>query len=246
MSTSPTFAEKLRSGAVAVGTLVSFSDPTITELLAGSGFDYIWIDMEHGPLDIETVQAHIMAAELAGTTALVRVPQNEPVWIKRALDAGAAGIVAPMVGTAAEARQLVAACRYPPQGIRGYGPRRPARYGRAGGPDFCANANSSVLAIAQIEHIDAVDQLAEIVQTAGLDAIMIGPTDLSGSLGVLPQVGHPDVVATIERIIAITQQHQMPVGLFVGRRCRNGTVICQAGYSVGRAGRGLSAPDAGR
>lgn len=209
------FGEKLRSRTPAIGTIVNFTDPTVSELLAQAGFDFIWLDLEHGGLDITTVQLHIMAVELGGTTPLVRVPANDPVWIKRVLDAGAAGVIAPMVHTAADAANLVAACRYPPLGIRGYGPRRPSRYGRSGGAALVQAANQEILAIAQIEHVAALSELAAILQTPGLDSIFIGPTDLAVSMDRAGQVQHPEVQAVIAQIIAAAQARHMPVGLFV-------------------------------
>lgn len=207
---------KFRTGTPAIGTMVTSSDVAIAELLAQSGFDFIWLDMEHAPLDIEHIQAHIMAIELSGATALVRVPGNDPVWIKRVLDVGAAGVVVPMVNTAAEAQQLVAACRYPPNGIRGYGPRRVSRYGRRTGAEFVAAADRSVLAIAQIEHIDALQEVEAIVQTPELDAIFIGPVDLAMSMGYADETQHPQVQAAITQIVTTAKAYRMPVGLFVG------------------------------
>ena len=135
---------KLQAGEPVLGAAVSVSDPTITEALADS-VDFVWIDQEHNPLSMGEVQGHIMATKGAPATPIVRVPWNDHVMIKRVLDAGAAGIIVPMVRTAAEARRAVEACLYPPAGIRGYGPRRPSNYGRHGGVDFVREANASVI-----------------------------------------------------------------------------------------------------
>jgi 2-dehydro-3-deoxyglucarate aldolase/4-hydroxy-2-oxoheptanedioate aldolase len=211
------FRERLQRGAVALGCIVSFTDPAVSEALAGGGLDFVWIDMEHGGLGIETTQRHIMAAQLAGASALVRVPWNDPVLIKPVLDAGADGVIVPLIRTPADARNAVAACRYPPEGVRGFGPRRPANYGRRGGPDFCQAANRHVMVIPQIEHIDAVRSLDEILETPGVEAVMIGPNDLSGSLGLLGQTGHPEVVRAIETVIEKARRHRVFVGIAVGR-----------------------------
>src|SRR5437868_4013098 len=148
-----TFADKLRQKPPCLGTCITFTDPTVTEALCGV-FDFVWIDMEHNALSLEAVQGHIMATKGSETTPIVRVAWNDPVLIKPVLDIGAAGIIAPMVRTAEETRRLVAACRYPPEGIRGFGPRRPSNYGRDGGAEFCKSQNESIMTIAQVEHTD--------------------------------------------------------------------------------------------
>ena len=210
------FRQRLRSGAVAIGCVVSFTDPAVSEALAGAGLDFLWIDMEHGGLGVETVQAHIMAAQLAGVTPLVRVPWNDPVLMKPVLDAGAEGVIVPLIRTPADAQRAVAACRYPPDGVRGYGPRRPSNYGRRGGPDFCRAANQHVMVIPQIEHIDAVRSLDDIIQTPGIEAVMIGPNDLSGSMGLTAQTGHPEVVRAMEAVITGARRRGVFVGIAVG------------------------------
>lgn len=206
----------MRQGDVCLGSIVSFSDPTVSEALGSAGLDFLWIDMEHGPMGIETVQAHVMATELTGAAPIVRVPWNDPVLIKPVLDVGAAGVIVPMVRTAADVQQAVAACRYPPGGIRGYGPRRPSRYGREGGPSFCAHANESIVTIVQIEHVDAVRNVDGILAVPGLDAVLIGANDLSGSLGVPGQADHPEVLQAIDTVIDKARRKGVFVGLPVG------------------------------
>ena len=210
--TGDRFRERLRRGEVALGAAVSFGDPTVSELLGGA-LDFVWIDMEHGALSIEAVQAHVMAAQLAGTVPLVRVAWNDPVLIKQVLDVGAAGIIAPMVRTAEEARLLVSACRYPPQGIRSFGPRRPSNYGRIDGPTVCRTENERVFTVAQIEHVDAVNALDEILTTAGLDSLVLGPNDLSASMGLPAQRTHPTVLEAIESVVTRARAAGMLVGI---------------------------------
>src|SRR5215510_13467148 len=127
------FVEKMREGKICIGTAVSLSDATVSEALS-TVFDFVWIDMEHNPLSLSDVQAHIMATKGSECTPIVRVPWNDPVLMKPVLDIGAAGIVVPFIRTVEDAKLAVAACRYPPEGIRGFGPRRPSNYGRLGGP----------------------------------------------------------------------------------------------------------------
>jgi 2-dehydro-3-deoxyglucarate aldolase/4-hydroxy-2-oxoheptanedioate aldolase len=205
------FRDKLRRGQVCLGTSITFSDPTVTEALCNV-LDFVWIDMEHCPLSLEAVQGHVMATKGADTAALVRVAWNDPVLIKPVLDLGAAGVIVPFIRTADDARRAVEACRYPPEGIRGYGPRRPSNYARMGGRDFCEAANASVLVNVQIEHADAVRNIEEIVAVGGLTSVVIGPNDLSASLGYTGQPGHPRVQEAIDGVIGRARK----AGVFVG------------------------------
>lgn len=149
------FREKMSRGEVCIGTAITFYDPAISESLAGD-FDFIWIDAEHNAMSLETIQLHLMAVRGTTTFPVVRVAWNDPVLLKPVLDIGAPGVVVPLIRTADDAKLAVSACRYPPEGIRGYGPRRAARYGRDSGPEYCRQANESIMINVQIEHIDAV------------------------------------------------------------------------------------------
>lgn len=209
------FIKKMRQGEIALGTAVSYNDSTITEALCNV-FDYIWIDTEHNPLSLEAVQGHIMATKGTDVTPIVRVPWNDPVLIKPILDIGAAGVIVPFVRTAEEARQAVAACRYPPEGVRGYGPRRPSQYGLLGGPEYCQAANESIITIIQVEHIDAVNNLDEILAVPGLTSILIGSNDLSGSMGYMGQPRHPEVLKAIDTVIEKTRKTDVFVGIAIG------------------------------
>ena len=200
MENAKKFREKLRRGQVPLGCGVSFTDPTVSELFSHV-LDFVWIDMEHNALSLETVQAHIMATKGSDAAALVRVPWNDPVLIKPVLDIGADGIIAPLVRSAEEVRLAVAACRYPPEGIRGFGPRRPIQYGRTGDADYCRRANEEIISIVQIEHIDAVNVIDEIVKVSGLTAIVIGANDLAGSMGHMGNPQHPEVQSAIESVV---------------------------------------------
>jgi 2-keto-3-deoxy-L-rhamnonate aldolase RhmA len=206
--------DKLHNGKTCVGAAVTFSDATVTEALCNY-LDFIWVDMEHVPYSLETVQAHIMATKGTDVAPIVRVAYNDANIIKPVLDIGAAGVIAPMVCTAEEAARLVAACLYPPQGIRGFGPRRPANYGLSMTPDFCQKANASVFPIAQIEHKTAVANVDAILATPGLAAVMIGPFDLSGSMGYPAQPNHPKVLEAIEHVIERARNAGVVVGMGV-------------------------------
>jgi len=210
-----TFVDKMRQGQVCVGTVVTFSDATVSEALS-TVFDFVWIDMEHNPLTLGDVQAHIMATKGSDCTAIVRVAWNDPVLIKPVLDIGATGIVVPFIRTVEDAKLAISACRYPPDGIRGFGPRRPSNYARLGGPEFCKAANEAMLTILQVEHMDAVNNLDGILDVPGIAAIMVGANDLSGSLGVMGQPRHPDVLRAIDVVLDKCGKAGIPVGVAVG------------------------------
>lgn len=206
------FIEKIRLGDVCLGTGISFTDPTVTEALCDL-FDFVWIDMEHNALSLESVQGHIMATKASRTVPLVRVPANDPILIKPVLDIGAAGVIVPMVRTAQEAALAVQACRYPPQGMRGIGPRRASNYGRSLGTDFFKNANEEILTMVQIEHRDAIENLDQILAVPHLSGIAIGRADLSASMGYTGQWDHPEVVRVVESVIDKALRTSLLVGM---------------------------------
>jgi len=212
MPTLDPFCEKMLRGEVCFGTAITFNDPAITELLAGE-LDFVWIDAEHGPLTLETIQSHLMAVKGTSAFPLVRVAWNDPVLIKPVLDNGAPAMIVPLIRTAEEAALAVAACRYPPKGIRGFGPRRASRYGRDTGPAFCQAADESIMVNVQIEHADAVKNLDAILATDGLSGIVIGPNDLAGSMGHIGRYDHPDVQKAIDVVIKRARAANKFVGL---------------------------------
>jgi len=205
--------KKLQAGCTCLGTFIYSTDPCETELLCGSGFDFLIIDSEHTAAGIETVQQHIMATKGTGVAAIVRVPWNDPVRIKPVLDAGADGILVPLIKTAEHARQAVEACLYPPLGVRGWGPRRPNNYEREDVKSYVQQAHENLVVWVQIEHEDALRNVDEIVRTPRLDGVFVGPADLSASLGVLGEPEHPKLLQAIERVISAGQAAAMPVGL---------------------------------
>jgi 2-keto-3-deoxy-L-rhamnonate aldolase RhmA len=192
--------QRLRDGATAVGAFLSLTDPAVAEILAGAGYDWVWIDTEHAPWSPRDLQTALMAFERTATVPIVRVAWNDPVRIKLALDAGAEGIVAPMVRTVAEAEALVSACRYPPDGTRGFGPRRASGWGR-GIERYMAQANEAILVVPQIEDWRTAEIIDGVLAVPGIDAVAIGPNDLSGTVGALRQHDHPRVKAAIDRVL---------------------------------------------
>lgn len=215
MEAARRFREKLRGTNVCLGTYITFCDAAVCEALAPL-FDFLWIDMEHTPVTLPDVQAHLIAMRASCTAALVRVAANDPNLVKPVLDMGADGIVIPLVRTADDVRQAVAACQYPPAGVRGFGPRRAADYGRIAAEEYCRAANETVICIAQIEQAEAVENLDAIMAVPGLTSLIVGPNDLAASLGYTGQPGHPEVVKTIEGVVARARTAGMPLGLAVG------------------------------
>jgi 2-keto-3-deoxy-L-rhamnonate aldolase RhmA len=209
------FSEKLARGDVCLGTAITSSDPTVVEAVAPD-LDFLWIDTEHTAMSLQSVQGHLMALKGTGCASLVRVPWNDPVLIKPVLDIGADGIIVPMVSTAEEAAKAVAACRYPPDGIRGFGPLRPLNYGRLDAAQFVQDANDSILTIVQIEQAEAVANIDEILAVPGLNSIAFGPQDLSASMGYRTQPRHPEVLKAIETVIEKARKVNIPVGISVG------------------------------
>jgi 2-keto-3-deoxy-L-rhamnonate aldolase RhmA len=199
---------RLRAGEVTLGAWISFAESAVAEIMAGTGFDWILIDTEHAPFSPEGLQTVLMAFNGRESVPIVRVPWNNPAIIKQALDLGAGGVLVPMVNTADEARAAVAACRYPPEGIRGFGPRRASDYYRRVA-EYVASANDSVIVALQIEHIEAVKNVADIVAVPGIDVICLGPNDLSGSMGLLGQIEHPSVVEAITRVLEEAARHRI-------------------------------------
>jgi 2-keto-3-deoxy-L-rhamnonate aldolase RhmA len=212
MPTLDPFREKMLRGEVCFGTAITFTDPTITELLADE-LDFVWIDAEHNALSLESVQLHLMAVKGTPAFPLVRVTWNDPALIKPVLDIGTPGVIVPLIQTAEDAAKAVAACRYMPRGVRGFGPRRASRYGRDGGPEYCARADASIMVNVQIEHAEAVKNLDAILATDGLSGIVIGPNDLAGSMGYAGRPDHPEVQKSIDTVIARARAAKKFVGV---------------------------------
>ena len=208
--------KKMENNELLFGTLATSGTPILTEALAQCGFDVLWLDMEHTGIGLESLINNMIAARSGGTVAWVRVPWNDPVLIKPVLDMGADGIIFPFIRTAEEAQLAVASCTFPPDGIRGYGPLRALDYGRISQETFVTHTFRDCQRIIQIEHIDAVHNLREIACVDGIDGFIVGPNDLSASIGRLGQLYCPEMIALYREIGAILRDAGKCAGIYVG------------------------------
>lgn len=202
---------KWKAGEPTAGLWMRLTDPTIADLVADVGFDWLIFDAEHVAFDFQTLQTLFIALKGSSTVPLVRVPANERVFIQRVLDIGAGGVLVPHVSSAADARAAVAACKYPPAGLRGTGPRRPGRYGRFE-QEYIATANEHTIVLVMVETVEAVSNIDEILAVDGLDGIVLGPVDLATRMGLFGNFGDPRVQEAIETAIAKARAAGVPFG----------------------------------
>ena len=198
-----------------VGTWIMSASPIVAEAIGCAGFDWGVIDMEHTPLDMMEVVHMLQALSATRLVPVVRVPWNDNVNIKRVLDAGAATLLVPFVQNADEARAAVAATRYPPDGIRGMaGMSRASRFGTT--PNYLTTANTLVSVIVQLETAAAIEQLEDIANVDGVDALFIGPGDLSATMGHVGQLTHPEVIALTTQAVRRAKALGKPIGTVGG------------------------------
>ena len=228
----------VQSGRPAIGAWAALSDPRAAEIMAEAGLDFLLFDQEHGPGGPADLIPQLMALKGTGTGSIVRIPSNDPVYIKKVLDIGIDAVMVPMVESAEAARAVVAACRYPRRGQgsggggRGYAVPliRASRYGL----DLAAyenEANERLFVIVQIESAEGVARVDEIAAVPGIDCLFVGPNDLAGSLGHFGDTGHEEVTAAIATIEGAARRH----GKILGAIPRGGVTaadLIAAGYSI--------------
>jgi 2-dehydro-3-deoxyglucarate aldolase len=202
---------ELKAGRVVVGTWLTMAHPSIAEILAISGFDFIVVDMEHSVVELSSLPSLFLAMEAHDVVPLVRVGENDDALIKRVMDAGACGVIVPMVNSAEEARAAVDAVRYPPRGRRGVGLSRAQGYG-PGFEEYVKKAGDEALVVVQIEHERAVSNLEAILGVDGVDAFIVGPYDLSASMGAPGDLERPEVSKALERIRETGRRLGVPGG----------------------------------
>ncbi|HTV22320.1 MAG TPA: 2-dehydro-3-deoxyglucarate aldolase [Polyangiaceae bacterium] len=237
----PPIPNRFRQALVArerlIGCWASLASPVSTEVLGYSGFDWLLIDGEHAPNDLTTIMQQLMTLKDSPSAAVVRPQWVEPVLLKRLLDLGVYNFLMPFVESAEQAALAVAATRYPPQGIRGIAlAQRSNRFGHV--PDYFERINDNISVMVQIESRPAVDAVEEIVRVDGVDALFIGPSDLSASLGHLGKPTHPEVQSAIQHVLDVAQAHGKPVGVLSGveAECRRyldlGMTVVAVGMDV--------------
>ena len=204
--------EVWKNGGTAIGIFIfTRLDPVAVEALAKAGYDYICIDLQHGLMSFDDAVGMLQALAVSDVTPVIRVPSNEPSIIGRVLDAGALGVIIPMVNSPEEAARAVAACRYAPDGIRSFGP---VRAGIVYGKTYATEANSGVICIPMIETSHAVSRVDEIIAVPGVDAVYVGPTDLSLTYGLAPLLDNAEPFATaLTKIVAAGGKHQVVAGI---------------------------------
>lgn len=216
MRTNPV-KERLQRGGQALGVHITQPSPAVAELLGLAGFDYILIDLEHGPITIETAENMIRASDAVGVPAFARVPANMPHLILRLLDVGALGLLIPHIRTVADLRQVVEAAKYYPLGERGMSMPRSGWYGQTpDAGDYYESANRETLLMAMVEHVEAVQHIDDLLEVEGIDCFFVGPSDLSQAYGVPGQRNHTLVREAAEYVLAQVRAHGKIAGIAAG------------------------------
>ena len=193
---------KLQRRQLTLGSWITLAHPAIAEIMSRAGFDWLAVDLEHSVITIREAEELIRIVALSGICPLVRLSANDPVQIKRVMDAGAHGVIVPMVNSVSDAEKAVKAVRYPPEGMRGVGLARAQGYGSSF-ERYREWVNQESVVIAQVEHIESVNNLEAILAVDAIDGFIVGPYDLSGSLGVPGQFDHPSMAKAMDRIKSV-------------------------------------------
>lgn len=209
-----TLKNKLENKELTIGSWITLGHPSIAEIMVKAGYDWLTVDMEHSAITLHQAQQLIQVIELSGCSPLVRVGKNDPNLIKRVMDAGAHGVIVPMVNSVEDAKVAVSSVKYPPNGTRGVGLARAQDYGKSFEKYKKWNDEESIV-IVQVEHIKAVENLEDILSVDGVDGFIIGPYDLSGSLGVPGQFDHPDFVEALEKVKEVSKRLDALAGFHV-------------------------------
>ena len=225
--------QRLRAGRPAFGSLLNIGDPLVAEQMASVGFEWLLVDTEHGPIDLSTLATMFAAITRYPVAPLVRVPALSEQHVKRVLDAGAWGVLAPNVRTREEAELLVAACKYPPAGVRSLGAGRFSLSFKTDPQTYFARANDEILVIVQIEHHEAVKNIDAILSVPGVDALYVGPNDFCASLGLAPSLEppHREFTEAMQVVFAAARRHGVAAGIHcattdtVNRRIREGWTL---------------------
>lgn len=223
--------EKLRNNQLSIGSWITLAHPAIAEIMADAGFEWLVVDMEHSVITIREAEELIRVISLKGVTPLVRLTSLDVNQIKRVMDAGAAGIIVPMVKTVEEAKMAVRAVKYPPLGIRSVGLARAQGYGTCF-DEYAQSINEQSIVIVQIEHIEAINNLEGILSVDGVDGTIIGPYDLSGSMGKPGRFNDQDVLDKLKQYEEISKKLCKSLGYHVVQPAHNSVIQkIEAGYT---------------
>jgi len=204
----------LKEGKSAIGTFASINSPDLVEIMGLTGFDFVIIDAEHGPMNAETTMNLIRAAQLHNMTPIVRIRENSETVILKHLDVGAHGIQVPQINNSEDAKLLVQRAKYSPQGKRGVAMPRSADYGLYPIMDYFDKSNEQTMIIAHCENITALESLEDIAKTPGIDVIFLGPFDMSQSMEISGQVKHPRIEEAAQRVLDICKKYNKVPGIF--------------------------------
>jgi 4-hydroxy-2-oxoheptanedioate aldolase len=231
---------KLLAGRKVIGCWSMIGSPVVTEILGLAGFDFLLLDQEHGLGDPTSLVGQLQAINTTPATSVVRVPWNDHVYLKRVLDAGVEGVMIPSIETAEEARAAVAACHYPPRGRRGAASSSARASGYGTAPDYLASCAENLLVVLQIESAKGVENIDAILAVEGVDVMFIGPHDLSGTVGHLGDLKHPEVAKLIARAEERILASGRPMGTVPHPGCtamdmfQRGYAFVNAGSDIGR------------
>jgi len=205
----------LKNG-ISLGTWIQIGHPAVTEILSRMGYDWICVDLEHGAIDLETMIHLFRAIEANDSVPMARLPMNDPIWIRRCLDAGAKGLIIPMINSAEEIESAIRCAKYPPRGTRGYGYSRANDYGMSF-DEYIKSANETTAIIAQIEHKEGIENIDAILEVENIDGVFIGPLDLSGSFGKSGQLDCPEMKSALTRYLEACRRHKKCAGTHIVR-----------------------------
>ncbi|MDM8549899.1 aldolase/citrate lyase family protein [Desulfobacterales bacterium HSG2] len=222
------FKKRLTRGDLLIGTIITLPSPEIAEIFCLAGFDWLFVDLEHSALSIKDAQVILQAA--SKIPCVIRVASGEEVWIKKALDIGASGIIVPQIRTTEEAEMSVRLCKYPPEGIRSVGISRAQQYGQ-NFQEYVASANDETAVIIQIEHIDAVNDIENILGISGIDGLFVGPYDLSASMGKTGHITDTEVQNAILHVKNCAERAKIPLGIF-GATAEAVNPYIRSGYTL--------------
>lgn len=202
--------KKIQEGQIVTGYTATSSDPAICELIGLAGCDYVWFEAEHGALGLTELQRMMIGARAGGAASFVRVVDKDPRFTRPILDMGPDAIIFPFINTPEDARDAIAASTYPPDGVRGFNPQRASNYGQISYSDFPDSAANDIWRVMIIERKEGIQNIERIAQVEGVDALVMGPGDLSLDMGLAGELDHPDIEAALRHAAAVCRRYGKP------------------------------------